>query len=63
MPIKIFAAPGDHRSNFEAVETQFDEWIEAAQPAAVLETHCMVNAMPEKSTLGEFMLTMVVRYE
>ncbi len=63
MPIKIFVAPGDHRTNFETVEEQFNQWKESAPPKNVIDIHCMVNAMPEKSTLGEFMLTMVVRYE
>ena len=62
MPIKIFAAPGDHRNDFEAVEKQVNEWIEE-NTADVRDIRCTVNAMPEKRGLGDFLLTVIVHYE
>ncbi len=62
MPIKIFAAPGNHRNDFQAVEEQVNDWIEQAKPR-VLSVHPLVNAMPGKGDLGEFMLTLVAHYE
>ena len=63
MPIKIFSAPGDHRTNFQTVEEQFNEWKESTPPKNIIDIHCMVNDMPPKSNLGDFMLTMVVHYD
>ncbi len=63
MPIKIFAAPGDHRTNFETVEEQYNQWKDSTPPKNIIDLQCMVNDMPPKSNLGDFMLTMVVRYE
>lgn len=62
MPIKIFAAPGDHRNDFEAVEIQVNEWIKQNKPD-VRDIRCTVNAMPEKRNLGDFLLTVIVLYE
>ncbi len=62
MPIKVFAAPGDHRNDFEAVENQVNEWIEQNKPD-VRDIRCTVNAMPEKRDLGDYMLTVIVLYQ
>ena len=62
MPIKIFAAPGDHRNDFEAVEIQVNDWIKQNKPD-VRDIRCTVNAMPEKRNLGDFLLTVIVLYE
>lgn len=62
MALKIFAAPGDHRDDFEQVEKQYNEWAERTQ-ANVTEMQCAVNAMPEKRDSGGYLLTLVVRYE
>lgn len=62
MPIKIFAAPGDHRNDFEAVEKQVNEWIKENK-ADVRDIRCTVNSMPQKRGLGDFLLTVIVHYE
>lgn len=62
MPIKIFAAPGDHRNDFTSVEKQVNAWIAQTDPR-VLAIQSMVNAMPAQQTLGDFMLTVVVHFE
>jgi len=62
MPIKIFAAPGDHRDDFRQVETQANEWIAAAAPR-IVNTNIAVREMPGKRESGQFMLTLVLHYE
>ena len=62
MPIKIFAAPGDHRDDFANVEEQTNQWIEEAHPR-IVSLHTTVNEMPGKRDAGQFMMTLVVYYE
>jgi hypothetical protein len=62
MPIKIFAAPGDHRDDFKQVETQANEWIAATTPR-IVNTNIAVREMPGKRESGKFMLTLVLHYE
>ena len=62
MPIKIFAAPGDHRNDFRSVEEQVNRWIQEAQPR-IISLHPTVNEMPGKRDLGDFMMTLVAHYE
>ncbi len=62
MPIKIFAAPGDHRNDFEAVETQTNTWLAETNPR-VLSIHPLVNQMPSSRDSNQFMMTMVVHYD
>lgn len=62
MPIKIFSAPGDHRSDFEVVEEQVNRWMAESQ-ANVVSLHVDVKAAPDKSRTGDFIMTVVVQYE
>jgi len=62
MPIKIFAAPGDHRDDFGQVETQANEWI-AAQHPKIVNTNIAVNDMPGKRESKSYILTLVIHYE
>ena len=62
MPIKIFAAPGDHRDDFASLEEQVNRWIEQVQPRIVC-FHTTVNEMPGKRDIGDFMMTLVAHYE
>ncbi len=61
MPIKIFSAPGDHRDDFEAVENQVNEWMEATTPS-VVDMHCNVTNRSDLRGTGSFILTVVVHY-
>ncbi|MBI4718211.1 MAG: hypothetical protein HY763_10430 [Planctomycetes bacterium] len=62
MPIKIFAAPGDHRDDFKKVEQQVNEW-ETASRARIVGMELAVNPMPEKRDAGHYLMTLAVRYE
>ena len=62
MPVKIFAAPGDHRDDFQQVEEQVNAWIAEARPR-IVNMHPAVNPLTEKREHGRFMLTVVVHYE
>ena len=62
MPIKIFAAPGDHRDDFRQVESQANEWIAETHPK-VCGTNIAVNELPGKRESGQYMLTLVVLHE
>ena len=63
MPIKIIAAPGDHRNDFEQVEQQANEWIERTQPR-IVNMSVAINQMPGvPRESGNFMMTLVVHYE
>ena len=62
MPIKIFVAPGDHRDDFNQVETQANEWIATHHPK-IISTNIAVNEMPGKRDSKGYMLTLVIRYE
>jgi len=62
MPIKIFSAPGDHRDNFEVVETQINDWIESAKPS-VRDMQLDVTPLPERRDSKTFMMTIVLRYD
>ena len=62
MPIKIFAAPGDHKNDFESVEEQVNAWI-ARNAHRVVSIQSHVNAMPSQHRVGDFIMTVVVHYE
>ena len=62
MPIKIFAAPGDHRNDFEQVEKQANEWIASNKPA-VRAIQTTVNQMPSARESNHFMMTLVLLYD
>ncbi len=62
MPIKIFAAPGDQRNDFEPIEMQANEWMAQSQPQ-IVSMHTTVNQMPGPARdSGGFMMTLVVHY-
>ncbi len=61
MPIKIFAAPGDHRDDFKQVEEQVNAWIAEKRPR-IVSVHPLVNDMPEKREHGRYMMTLVANY-
>ena len=62
MPIKIFAAPGDHRNDFDQVELQTNAWIEETHPN-IISMHPTVNKLPTTRESSHFMMTLVVHYE
>ena len=62
MPIKIFAAPGDHRNDFEQVEMQSNEWMAASNPAVRAMT-TTVNQMPSARESNHFMMTLTILYD
>ena len=62
MPIKIFAAPGDHRDDFEQIEQQANEWMEESG-ARVVSMQTTVSLMPTARDVGSFMMTLLVHYE
>ncbi len=62
MPVKIFAAPGDHRNDFEQIEVQTNEWLERDQPK-VISMHMTVNQLPTTRDHGSFMMTLLVHHE
>ncbi|UCE58203.1 MAG: hypothetical protein JSU63_12260 [Phycisphaerales bacterium] len=62
MPIKIFAAPGDHRDDFTKMEQQVNAWIAKTRPR-IVSLHPTVNQTHEKRDHGGFMMTLVVHYE
>ena len=62
MPIKIFAAPGDHRDDFQVLERQVNEWIAKERPR-VVDLRTTVNPIGEKREHGGFMMTLVAHYE
>ena len=62
MPIKIFAAPGDHRNDFEQVEVQANEWIASAKPS-IQAMQTTVNQMPSARESNFFMMTLVLMYD
>lgn len=60
MPIKIFAAPGDTRNDFEQVEMQANQWMDEKKPQ-VISMHMTVNQMPgTPRDSGSFMMTLLV---
>jgi hypothetical protein len=62
MPIKVFSAPGDHRDDFETIETQVNNWIESAKPN-VVDMRLDVTPLPERRDSKTFMMTIVLRYD
>lgn len=62
MPIKIFAATGDHRDDFRMVQDQYNEW-ETEENPRVVEISTEVCELPTKRENSAFMLTLVARYE
>ncbi len=62
MPIKIFAASGDHRDDFKQVEQQVNTWIAETRPR-IVSLHPMVNELPGKRDHGAYMMTLVAHYE
>lgn len=62
MPIKIFAAPGDHRNDFEQVEIQANEWMASAKPN-IQAMQTTVNSKPNAKESNFFMMTMVFLYD
>lgn len=62
MPIKVFCASGDHKDDFDHVETQGNEWIASDGPD-IRQINSCVNQLPVKRDHGQFMLTLVIHYE
>lgn len=62
MPIKVFAAPGDHRDDFREVEKQVNQW-EASDAISILQISSSVTPMPGTRDVGPFLLTVTVLYE
>ena len=62
MPIKIFAAPGDQRNDFEHVETQANTWMKETGPK-IVSMHTTVNQLPTVRETSQFMMTLLVHYE
>jgi len=62
MPIKIFAAPGDHRDDFQSLERQVNDWIAQSRPR-IVDMRTTVNPLAEKRENSGFMMTLVVHYE
>ena len=62
MPIKIFAASGDHRNDFDQIELQANTWIEETQPN-IISVHPTVNKLPTTRETSQFVMTLVVHYE
>ena len=62
MPIKILAAPGDHRNDFDKLEAQTNEWIAQVRPQ-IISMHTSVTAMPNARDSNAFMMTLLVHYE
>lgn len=62
MPIKIFAAPGDHRDDFREVEKQVNQW-EASDAISILQISTCVTPMQGARDVGPFLLTITVPYE
>ncbi len=62
MPIKIFAAPGDHRDDFDQVEIQFNEW-EAEHKPRIISLHVDVETMSHKRDIGQYIMSLVAHYE
>ena len=62
MPIKIFATPGDHRNDFEQIESQANAWIEQNHPK-IISMHTTVNKLPTTRETSQFMMTLLVHYD
>lgn len=62
MPIKVFAAPGDQRNDFEQVEQQANEWMASAKPT-IQAIQTTVNQMPSARESNQFMMTLVLLYD
>jgi hypothetical protein len=62
VPIKIFSAPGDHRDDFQSVESQINDWMAAKNPS-VINMYCQVTPTTHKRETGGYMLTIVVHFE
>ncbi len=62
MPIKIIAAPGDQRDDFENVQEQVNRWIDQARPR-IISMNTTVNDMPGKRDHGTFMMSVVILYD
>ena len=62
MPIKIFAAPGDQRNDFETVEIQANEWIASAKPT-IQAMQTTVNQAPGAKDSNQFVMTLVLLYD
>ena len=62
MPIKVFAAPGDQRNDFEQVEKQANEWMASAKPT-IQAIQTTVNQMPSARESNQFMMTLVFLYD
>ena len=62
MAIKIFAALGDNKDDFQHVEQQVNTWIDSNKPT-IISMHTDVTPMAVKRDVERFMLTLVVQYE
>lgn len=62
MPIKVFAAPGDQRNDFEQIEKQANEWMASAKPT-IQAMQTTVNQMPSARESNQFMMTLVLLYD
>lgn len=62
MRIKVFCAPGDHRDDFENVESQFNEWAAAEQPE-IVHLKMDVTAMTDDRNIGRYLMSVLVAYQ
>lgn len=62
MPVKIFAAPGDHRNDFREVEKQVNQW-ESTESVRILGITACVTPVQGQREVGPFLLTLTVLYE
>ncbi len=62
MQFKIIAAPGDQRDDFEALESQLNEWSASANPQ-VISVHTQVTAMNDPKNIGRYVMTVLVTYD
>ncbi|MBU0640901.1 MAG: hypothetical protein KKB50_18710 [Planctomycetes bacterium] len=61
MRFKIFCAPGDHRDDFEAIQTQLNEWAAAEDPD-IVDVCVQVTAMTDTKNIGRYLMSVLVTY-
>ena len=61
MRFKVFCAPGDHRDDFEVVESQLNAWSAEENPE-VIDVRASVTPMADPQNKGRYLLTVLVTY-
>ncbi len=59
---KIFCVPGDHRDDFESLESQLNEWSESAHPE-ILQVQMNVTPMTDPKNIGRYLMSALVSYK